>query len=135
MKHLNLSKVTGMVRQKADEVVGSVFMVRQSEMAGLDCQGPNQTKFLSRCGVALCQGRMCGLAITQILATALNKTPEQVGAYRIRTSLKLVRWHRWPLCHPGTYIGLTAIVFLCVLDNVICGVALASMALDMRRSV
>ncbi|WP_288410022.1 NAD(P)/FAD-dependent oxidoreductase [uncultured Herbaspirillum sp.] len=58
------------------------------EMARLGCQGPNQTKFFSRCGMGSCQGRMCGLSVTQILSTELGKTPEQVGAYHIRTPLK-----------------------------------------------
>ena len=45
------------------------------EMARLGCQGPNQTKFFSRCGMGPCQGRICGLAVTQILASALGKPP------------------------------------------------------------
>lgn len=63
---------------------------RIREMARLGCQGPNQTKFFSRCGMGPCQGRICGLAATQILANALNKRPEDVGAYRIRAPLKPV---------------------------------------------
>jgi len=35
-----------------------------------------------------CQGRQCGLAVTQILADAHNVTPAQVGYYRIRPPLK-----------------------------------------------
>ncbi|EIJ44410.1 BFD-like protein [Herbaspirillum sp. GW103] len=58
------------------------------EMARLGCQGPNQTKFFSRCGMGPCQGRMCGLSVTQILAQELGKPPEEVGAYHIRTPLK-----------------------------------------------
>jgi NADPH-dependent 2,4-dienoyl-CoA reductase/sulfur reductase-like enzyme len=58
------------------------------EMARLGCQGPNQTKFFSRCGMGPCQGRMCGLTVTQMLAQALHKSPEEVGAYHIRTPLK-----------------------------------------------
>lgn len=58
------------------------------EMARLGCQGPNQTKFFSRCGMGPCQGRMCGLSVTQILAQELGKPPGEVGAYHIRTPLK-----------------------------------------------
>lgn len=58
------------------------------EMAALGCLGPNQTKFFSRCGMGPCQGRTCGVAVTQILARALNKTPDEVGAYRVRAPLK-----------------------------------------------
>jgi NADPH-dependent 2,4-dienoyl-CoA reductase/sulfur reductase-like enzyme len=63
---------------------------RVREMARLGCQGPNQTKFFSRCGMGPCQGRICGIAVTQILAKALDKPPAQVGAYRIRAPLKPV---------------------------------------------
>jgi NADPH-dependent 2,4-dienoyl-CoA reductase/sulfur reductase-like enzyme len=63
---------------------------RIREMARLGCQGPNQTKFFSRCGMGPCQGRMCGLAVTQILAVELDKPPGQVGAYHIRAPLKPV---------------------------------------------
>ncbi|WP_244957572.1 FAD-dependent oxidoreductase [Alicycliphilus denitrificans] len=63
---------------------------RVREMARLGCEGPNQTKFFSRCGMGPCQGRMCGITVTQILAQALNRPPAQVGAYRIRAPLKPV---------------------------------------------
>lgn len=61
---------------------------RVREMARLGCQGPNQTKFFSRCGMGPCQGRMCGLVVTQILSRALGKEPQEVGAYHIRAPLK-----------------------------------------------
>jgi len=63
---------------------------RIREMARLGCQGPNQTKFFSRCGMGPCQGRTCGTAVTQLLASTLASTPEAVGAYRIRAPLKPV---------------------------------------------
>jgi len=63
---------------------------RVREMALLGCQGPNQTKFFSRCGMGPCQGRICGNVVTQILATSLDKSPQHVGAYRIRAPLKPV---------------------------------------------
>ena len=63
---------------------------RVREMARLGCQGPNQTKFFSRCGMGPCQGRICGLGVTQILARELGKSPADVGAYRIRAPLKPV---------------------------------------------
>jgi NADPH-dependent 2,4-dienoyl-CoA reductase/sulfur reductase-like enzyme len=63
---------------------------RVREMARMGCQGPNQTKFFSRCGMGPCQGRMCGLTVTQILSTELGKPPSEVGAYHIRAPLKPV---------------------------------------------
>jgi NADPH-dependent 2,4-dienoyl-CoA reductase/sulfur reductase-like enzyme len=63
---------------------------RIRELARLGCQGPNQTKFFSRCGMGPCQGRLCGLPVTQILASELGKPVAEVGAYRIRSPLKPV---------------------------------------------
>jgi NAD(P)H-nitrite reductase large subunit len=63
---------------------------RVREMARLGCQGPNQTKFFSRCGMGPCQGRVCGNVVTQLLASELGKTPDEVGAYRIRAPIKPV---------------------------------------------
>ena len=60
------------------------------DMARQGCQGPNQTKFFSRCGMGPCQGRLCGLTVTQILASELGKPVAEVGAYRIRSPLKPV---------------------------------------------
>lgn len=57
-------------------------------MAKLGCLGPNQTKFFSRCGMGPCQGRVCGLPVTGILARELGKQPEAVGAYHVRSPLK-----------------------------------------------
>ena len=54
----------------------------------LGCLGPNQTKFFSRCGMGPCQGRICGLAVTGILSRELDKKPDLVGAYHIRSPLK-----------------------------------------------
>lgn len=52
-------------------------------MVRLGCEGPNQTKFYSRCGMGPCQGHMCGITVTQLMAQALQRTPAEVGAYRI----------------------------------------------------
>lgn len=63
---------------------------RVREMARMGCQGPNQTKFFSRCGMGPCQGRMCGATVSQILAKELGKPMAEIGAYRIRAPLKPV---------------------------------------------
>ena len=34
----------------------------------LGCLGPNQTKAFGRCGMGPCQGRLCGLTVTEIIA-------------------------------------------------------------------
>lgn len=61
---------------------------RIREMARLGCRGPNQTKFFSRCGMGPCQGRMCGLTVTQLLSDELGTSPANVGSYHIRAPLK-----------------------------------------------
>ncbi len=58
--------------------------------AKLGCQGPNQTKAFGRSGMGPCQGRYCGLTVTEILAEANGTTPEAVGSYRQRFPLKPV---------------------------------------------
>ena len=82
------------ITHPADETVvcrcEEVTAGRIREMAALGCVGPNQTKFFSRCGMGPCQGRVCGTVVTQILAASLGRTPDAVGAYRIRAPLKPV---------------------------------------------
>lgn len=56
--------------------------------ASLGAPGPNQLKAFLRAGMGPCQGRMCGLTVTEVLAAAHGKTPAEIGAYRIRPPLK-----------------------------------------------
>jgi len=58
--------------------------------AGLGCLGPNQTKAFGRAGMGPCQGRYCGLTVTELLAAHHDLPQDQVGAYRIRAPLKPV---------------------------------------------
>ena len=76
-----------------DTIVCRCEEVTATQIAGmtkLGCLGPNQTKFFSRCGMGPCQGRVCGLVVTGILARELGKKPDEVGAYHIRSPLKPV---------------------------------------------
>lgn len=59
-------------------------------MAGLGCLGPNQTKAFGRAGMGPCQGRYCGLSVTQILSDINRFSPDETGYYRIRPPLKPV---------------------------------------------
>jgi thioredoxin reductase len=52
------------------------------------CQGPNQAKSFGRCGMGPCQGRMCGLTVTELMARELGCSPTGVGYYRIRAPIK-----------------------------------------------
>ena len=54
----------------------------------LGAPGPNQLKAFLRAGMGPCQGRMCGLTVTEILAAVHSKSPADIGAYRIRPPLK-----------------------------------------------
>lgn len=50
--------------------------------------GPNRVKTFTRCGMGACQGRMCGNALTRIVADATQTPPEDAGALRVRPPLK-----------------------------------------------
>lgn len=52
--------------------------------------GPNQAKAFLRAGMGPCQGRMCGLTVTEILADAHGREPGAIGYYRIRPPIKPV---------------------------------------------
>lgn len=56
----------------------------------LGCQGPNQTKAFGRCGMGPCQGRLCGLTVTELIADGRGLSPQEVGYYRIRPPVKPV---------------------------------------------
>ena len=58
--------------------------------AGLGCLGPNQAKAFGRSGMGPCQGRYCGLSVSQILAASNDMSLDDTGYYRIRPPLKPV---------------------------------------------
>jgi NADPH-dependent 2,4-dienoyl-CoA reductase/sulfur reductase-like enzyme len=58
--------------------------------AALGVPGPNQMKSYLRCGMGLCQGRVCGPAVSAIIASARNESPGETGYFRIRPPLKPV---------------------------------------------
>ena len=58
------------------------------ETAKLGCPGPNQMKAFLRCGMGPCQGRLCGLTVTELIAQARGVSPQEVGYYRIRPPVK-----------------------------------------------
>jgi bacterioferritin-associated ferredoxin len=58
------------------------------ETAALGCDGPNQMKAFLRCGMGPCQGRLCGLTVTELIASARGTTPQTVGYYRLRPPIK-----------------------------------------------
>jgi NADPH-dependent 2,4-dienoyl-CoA reductase/sulfur reductase-like enzyme len=60
--------------------------IRQAVTLG--ALGPNQLKTFLRCGMGPCQGRMCGLTVTEMIADVRGITPPQVGYYRLRPPVK-----------------------------------------------
>jgi NADPH-dependent 2,4-dienoyl-CoA reductase/sulfur reductase-like enzyme len=58
------------------------------DAAALERIGPNQLKAYLRCGMGPCQGRLCGLTVTEMLADAHGLSPDEVGYYRLRPPVK-----------------------------------------------
>jgi NADPH-dependent 2,4-dienoyl-CoA reductase/sulfur reductase-like enzyme len=58
------------------------------DMARIGCEGPNQMKAFLRCGMGPCQGRLCGLTVTELIADERGTTPDEVGYYRLRPPVK-----------------------------------------------
>ncbi|WP_207061615.1 NAD(P)/FAD-dependent oxidoreductase [Motiliproteus sp. SC1-56] len=52
------------------------------------CAGPNQAKAFSRAGMGPCQGRLCGLTVSQLIAEAREVPVADVGYYRVRSPIK-----------------------------------------------
>jgi NADPH-dependent 2,4-dienoyl-CoA reductase/sulfur reductase-like enzyme len=46
--------------------------------------GPNQMKAFSRCGMGPCQGRLCGLTLTELIAATQHRPAAEVGCLRVR---------------------------------------------------
>jgi thioredoxin reductase/bacterioferritin-associated ferredoxin len=58
------------------------------DTVALGCTGPNQMKAFLRCGMGPCQGRLCGLTVTELMAQARGVKPQEVGYYRLRPPVK-----------------------------------------------
>ncbi|MEM0906556.1 MAG: FAD/NAD(P)-binding oxidoreductase [Pseudomonadota bacterium] len=64
----------------------TVGAARRAMKAG--ATGPNRVKTATRCGMGPCQSRLCGNALTRLLAHELGRPPDEIGALRIRPPLK-----------------------------------------------
>ena len=60
------------------------------ETVALGVIGPNQMKSFLRCGMGPCQGRLCGLTVTEMIADTRGVSPSEVGYYRLRPPVKPV---------------------------------------------
>ena len=59
-----------------------------ADTVALGCPGPNQMKVFLRCGMGPCQGRLCGLTVTELIAKGRGVSPQDVGYYRLRPPVK-----------------------------------------------
>jgi len=58
------------------------------DVVAIGATGPNQLKAYRRTGMGPCQGRLCGLTVTELMARARDKTPQEIGYYRLRAPVK-----------------------------------------------
>jgi len=58
------------------------------EIARGGCQGPNQAKSFSRCGMGHCQGRFCEATVSALIAKEQQRSVEEVGFYRVRPPIR-----------------------------------------------
>jgi thioredoxin reductase len=54
----------------------------------LGASGPNQVKAYTRCGMGVCQGRCCGLTLTELVARERRIAPDAAGYLRMRWPAK-----------------------------------------------
>jgi hypothetical protein len=45
-------------------------------------------KSFLRCGMGPCQGRFCGLTVSELIAKERGSTPAEIGHYRLRFPIK-----------------------------------------------
>ncbi len=78
---------------EADTVVCRCEEVTAGQLRGAVAQGatgPNQLKVFLRCGMGPCQGRLCNLTVTELVAAERGLTPAEIGTYRVRPPFKPV---------------------------------------------
>lgn len=82
------------LRRPADDVIvcrcEEITAGEVRGIAALGCQGPNQMKAFSRCGMGPCQGRWCGTTVGELIAQVQERPVAEVGYYRIRAPIKPV---------------------------------------------
>jgi bacterioferritin-associated ferredoxin len=59
-----------------------------AETVDMGAAGPNQLKAFLRCGMGPCQGRLCGLTVTELMAKGRGVSPDEIGYYRLRPPVK-----------------------------------------------
>jgi len=69
---------------RCEEVSAAVIR----EIARGGCQGPNQAKSFSRCGMGACQGRFCEATVSALIAKEQQRSEAEVGFYRVRPPIR-----------------------------------------------
>lgn len=69
---------------RCEEVTAEAIVAQ----ARAGCPGPNQMKAFLRCGMGPCQGRGCGLTVTELIAREQQRAPADVGYFRLRAPVK-----------------------------------------------
>lgn len=69
---------------RCEEVTASDIL----DSVAIGATGPNQLKAYRRTGMGPCQGRLCGLTVTELMAQARGKSPQEIGYYRLRAPVK-----------------------------------------------
>lgn len=64
----------------------SAAMLRDAMQDG--AIGPTQARAYTRCGMGACQGRLCGLHVSQLIARETCSSPGEIGADNVRFPLK-----------------------------------------------
>ena len=80
-----------MRRPQGDTIVcrcEEVTAAQVRETAQLGATGPNQMKAFLRCGMGPCQGRFCGLTVSELIAEVREVPVAEVGYYRLRYPTK-----------------------------------------------
>lgn len=70
---------------RCEEVTGATL---REAAERLQVPGPNQMKAFLRCGMGPCQGRLCGLTVTETIAAARRLSPAEIGYYNLRSPVK-----------------------------------------------
>lgn len=79
-----LAPADGTIVCRCEEVTAGAIRAN----VALGTPGPNQVKSLIRTGMGPCQGRVCGVAVSTIIAKAQGQAPHKADYYRIRPPLK-----------------------------------------------
>lgn len=70
---------------RCEEVTGRQIVEAVADFGDV---GPNQLKSYLRCGMGPCQGRLCGLTVSEMIAAERSVSPADVGYYRLRFPIK-----------------------------------------------